>query len=149
LHQGLHFTGVSDYGWLVLVWRLPTGLSTPRVTVWRRLRRLGAVPLTPGSAALPYSDHLLEQLDWIADEIGDLGGDAWVLPVGPLPDAEEARIIEQARADRAEEYQQLELEAATADGDRARRALDRRREKVIARDHFGASYSDDRPRLRQ
>jgi hypothetical protein len=138
MHQGLHFTSVSDHRWLVLIWRLPTGLSTPRVTVWRRLRRLGAVPLTPGAAVLPYSDHLLEQLDWIADEIGDLGGDAWVLPVGTLPDAEEARIIEQARADRAEEYRQLERDAATAAGERARRALDRRREKVIARDHFGA-----------
>ena len=129
---------MAKYTWLVLVWRLPTGLSTPRVTVWRRLRRLGAVPLTPGAAVVPYSDHLLEQLDWIADEVGDLGGEAWVLPVGPLTEAEEARIVDQALADRAEEYRQLEQEARTAAGERARSALDRRLGKVVARDHFGA-----------
>lgn len=80
--------------WLVLVWRLPTGVSTPRVTAWRRLRRIGAVPLTPGAAAVAYSEELHEQMDWIAEDITDWGGDAWVLPVGRLPRADEARITE-------------------------------------------------------
>jgi hypothetical protein len=80
------------YRWLVLIWRLPTGISTPRVTAWRRLRRLGAVPLTPGAAIVMYSEDLHEQMDWIAEDIADWGGDAWVLPVGALPAAGEARI---------------------------------------------------------
>jgi hypothetical protein len=132
---------VERFRWLVLAWRLPTGLSTPRVTVWRRLRRLGAVPLTPGAAIVPFSEVLLEQLDWIAEGISDEGGDAWVLPVGDLPEADEARIMQQSRADRAEEYRQLELTASQVpDGspehDRTRRALDRRLRKVTARDYF-------------
>ena len=80
------------YRWLVLIWRLPTGVSTPRVTAWRRLRRLGAVPLTPGAAIVPYSEDLHEQMDWVAEDITDWGGDAWVLPVGDLPKADETRI---------------------------------------------------------
>ena len=56
------------------------------------MRRLGAVALTPGSAVVAYSDHLHEQMDWVAEEISDAGGDAWVLPVGQLPEADEARI---------------------------------------------------------
>jgi hypothetical protein len=80
------------YRWLVLIWRLPTGVSTPRVTAWRRLRRLGAVPLTPGAAIVAYSEELHEQMDWIAEDITDWGGDAWVLPVGTLPAADENRI---------------------------------------------------------
>ena len=80
------------YRWLVLVWRLPTGISTPRVTAWRRLRRLGAVPLTPGAAIATYSEDLHEQMDWIAEDIADWGGDAWVLPVGALTAADEARL---------------------------------------------------------
>jgi hypothetical protein len=134
---------LEAFRWLVLVWRLPTGSSTPRVTVWRRLRRLGAVPLTPGAAALPYTPELLEQLDWIAEQVADDGGDAWVLPVGQLPERDESRIIAQAKADRAEEYRDLELEARrlvgdASDHDRARRALGRRLSKVVARDHFKA-----------
>jgi hypothetical protein len=84
------------YRWLVLIWRLPTGVSTPRVTAWRRLRRLGAVPLTPGAAIVAYSEELHEQMDWIAEEITDWGGDAWVLPVGDLPKADETRIRRRA-----------------------------------------------------
>jgi len=38
-----------------------------------------------------YSDDLHEQMDWIAEEITDEGGDAWVLPVGQLPERDEAR----------------------------------------------------------
>jgi len=123
---------VADYRWLVLVWRLPSGVSTPRVTVWRRLRRLGAVPLTPGAAALPYSEHLLEQLDWIADEVSDWDGDAWVLPVGRLSEPEEARIVAQATADRAGEYERLEADAQRI----SPAAAERRRRKIAARDHF-------------
>ena len=78
--------------WLVLIWRLPTGVSTPRVTAWRRLRRLGAVPLTPGAAIVAYSEDLHEQMDWIAEDITDWGGDALVLPVGDLPASDEKRI---------------------------------------------------------
>ena len=131
----------AAFQWLVLTWRLPSGLSTPRVTVWRRLRRLGAVPLTPGAAIVPFSEALLEQLDWIAEGITEEGGDAWVLPVGELPEGDEARIKQQSLADRAEEYRQLEVTArqmpqeSPAD-DRARRALDRRLRKVTARDYF-------------
>ena len=89
------------YRWLVLIWRLPTGVSTPRVTAWRRLRRLGAVPLTPGAAIVPYSEDLHEQMDWIAEDITDWGGDAWVLPVGSLPAADEARIRRRGRTSKA------------------------------------------------
>ena len=86
--------------WLVLVWRLPTGTSTPRVTAWRRLKRLGAVPLTPGAAVIAYSEENHEQMDWIAEDITDWGGDAWVLPVGELPRRDEARIQRLARPQR-------------------------------------------------
>ena len=89
------------YRWLVLIWRLPTGVSTPRVTAWRRLRRIGAVPLTPGAAIVSYSEDLHEQMDWIAEDIADWGGDAWVLPVGDLPKRDEARIRRRATGGKA------------------------------------------------
>ena len=49
----------SGEQWAVFVWRLPTGSSTPRVTVWRLLRRLGAATLTPGAALLPWREDLV------------------------------------------------------------------------------------------
>src|SRR5437660_6084346 len=90
--------------WLVLTWRLPSGPSTPRVTLWRSLRRLGAAVLTPGAAILPFRDDLQEQLDWLAQEVEEQDGVAWVLPVTELREAEERRVREQMNADRRAEY---------------------------------------------
>src|SRR5688500_19621315 len=81
-----------DTRWLVLTWRLPSDSSTPRVATWRMLRRVGAVLLTPGSAVVPYSEGLLERLDFLAHSIEEEGGEAWVLPVLQLSECEEGEI---------------------------------------------------------
>ena len=142
--------------WLVLAWRLPSGSSTPRVTIWRSLRRLGSAMLTPGAAILPHRDDLLEQLDWLAQEVEELGGDAWVLPVTELSHAEAQKVRDQMRADRQAEYQELRSDARAflerapehpgPDDDYGLRlrtekellALQRRFRKVRARDYFDA-----------
>ena len=80
--------------WVVLAWRLPAGLSTPRVTTWRNLQRLGAARLTPGAAVLPFREDLQEQLDWLAQDIEQQGGEAWVLPVTGLSESEERSVRE-------------------------------------------------------
>src|SRR5829696_4143592 len=97
--------------WLALVWRLPSGSSTPRVTAWRNLQRLGAARLTPGAAILPYREDLQEQLDWLAQEIEGLHGDAWVLPIIGLSEAEERLVRERMAAERDAEYRALEQDA--------------------------------------
>lgn len=140
--------------WLVLAWRLPTGRSTQRVSLWRNLRKLGAVSLTPGAAILPYQDELQEQLDWLAEEIEQADGDAWVLPVAELNDAEERHIRNQIRAGREEEYAVLAQEAtdflrqsrrapgvggARQQTNKELLALQRRFRKIRQRDYFDAS----------
>src|SRR6266516_2272924 len=102
-------TGAPD--WVVLAWRLPAGSSTPRVTTWRNLRRLGAARLTPGAALLPFREDLQEQLDWLAQDIETQGGEAWVLPVTGLSEAEERTVRQRMAADRDEEYRGLETDA--------------------------------------
>ncbi len=142
--------------WVALAWRLPAGSSTPRVTTWRNLRRIGAARLTPGAALLPYREDLHEQLDWLAQEIEHLGGEAWVLPVTGLSESEERIVRARMRADRDEEYRALEEDALAFLSRRAARpvgpddfaarlqvdkellALQRRFRKVVARDHVGA-----------
>jgi len=79
--------------------------------LWRSLRRLGAVILTPGAAILPFRDDLQEQLDWLAQEVEEQGGVGWVLPVTELSELEERKVREQMKADRHEEYDELRREA--------------------------------------
>jgi hypothetical protein len=135
----------------VIAWRLPAASSTPRVTVWRTLRRIGAVPLTPGAAILPFSDDHQERLDWLAQDVDDAGGQAWVLPVTQLAAEEEARITAQSMADRDEEFARLLMEArevaesAGRGEDHGRRiaSLRRQLEAVCRRDHFNAPLRQD------
>jgi hypothetical protein len=125
------------------------GSSTPRVTVWRVLRRLGAATLTPGAALLPWREELVEQLDWLAQEVDERGGDAWVMRVSELSEADERRVIDEINAERDAEYagirdQALELLARTAKHpgpshmERELLALQRRFRKVRDRDYFEA-----------
>lgn len=142
---------MTDPRWLVLTWRLPSNSSTPRVATWRMLRRVGAVLLTPGSAVVPYSEDLLEQLDFLAHSIEEAAGEAWVLPVRQLSDREEAEIRRRQREALASEYGKLAAAAkrvppqarARAGVARLRRerslgALERRLRTAATRDHFHA-----------
>ncbi|HYK97123.1 MAG TPA: Chromate resistance protein ChrB [Candidatus Acidoferrales bacterium] len=138
--------------WLTLTWRLPSDSSTPRVATWRTLRRVGAVLLTPGAAIVPYSEDLLEKLDWLAQSIEEAGGEAWVLPVQHLSDREEAEIRDRQRRAREDEYDTLARQArklpsasrareglAHVRRERALSALERGLVRVEARDHFHAA----------
>lgn len=135
--------------WLVLTWRLPAASSTPRVATWRNLQRLGAVTLTPGAVVVPYSEHLLEQLEWIAEDIVQRGGDAYVLPVTELREADEQEIRRRMRKERNEEYAQLRQAAddlgrrqpsrARVQFERELGVLQRGLARAIERDHFGST----------
>ena len=124
--------------WLVLTWRLPAASSTPRVATWRSLQRLGAISLTPGAVILPFSEHLLEQLEWIAEEIVQRGGDAYVLPVTELAEADEEDIRRRMRGESRREYARLRDAAASVEG-RELAALQRALQRAVDRDHFTAA----------
>lgn len=135
---------MTEVRWLVLTWRLPAASSTPRVATWRSLQRLGAVSLTPGAAIVPFSEHLQEQLDWIAEDIVQRGGDAYVLPVTELPEADETEIRRRMLLESSQEYADLRRAAETLS--RRQRevpqpareiaALERGLSRAVERDHF-------------
>jgi hypothetical protein len=125
--------------WVVLTWRLPSTSSTPRVATWRTLQRMGAVLLTPGAAVVPYSEDLLEQMEWLAERIVESGGEAWVLPVSELRERDEAVIRARVRSAREQEYDALRTQARARLTHRGLVALEHGFRSVIARDHFHAA----------
>ena len=58
---------------MLLAYRLPREPSTPRIAVWRRLRRLGVAQLLDGLVALPLDARTKEQLEWVAEQVADAG----------------------------------------------------------------------------
>jgi hypothetical protein len=128
--------------WVLLAYRLPREPSTPRIALWRKLRRLGAAQVLDGLAALPLDARNREQLEWLADEIVEVGGDATIW-VGELASAAQERELAGRMAEAvAAEYRVVIEDAAAARTERSgprRRTLSRlRRElrRIRARDYF-------------
>jgi ChrB-like protein len=116
--------------WVLLAYRLPRVPSTPRSAVWRKLKRLGVGWLGDGLVVLPADARTREQLEWIAEEVTDHGGEATLWLGRPL-DAKPASAV----ADRMTAAVAAEYDAVTAEADTARTAdpLTRRRTAVRLR----------------
>src|SRR5215217_7818096 len=101
--------------WIALSYSLPSGSSSSkRVAVWRRLQKLGAVSPTGSLYLLPAGDESQEAFDWLAQEIGEAGGEALVLRIDRLDGEAEGRLVEAFRAARDEDYQKIAAEAEEA-----------------------------------
>jgi hypothetical protein len=134
--------GPSPERWVLLAYRLPREPSTPRITVWRKLERLGVARLGDGLVALPADARTREQLDWLAEEVVEAGGVATVWLATPGSAAQERVIAQAMRAARAAEYQAvMEQARAAAGGDAVERARAARRlrgelRRIARRDFF-------------
>lgn len=62
--------------WLLLIHQIPPKPDYLRVKIWRRLQRVGALPIKNSVYALPHTDRAQEDLQWIVREIAEQGGDA-------------------------------------------------------------------------
>jgi hypothetical protein len=124
--------------WVLLAYKLPREPSTPRIALWRRLRRLGAAQVLDGLAALPLTPQTREQLEWLADEVEDAGGSATIWIARPGTAAEGRSLAERLRRNAEADYQRV-VEAArgAADGRTAAR-LKRALNAIRARDYFDA-----------
>ena len=127
---------------MLLAYRLPREPSTPRIAIWRKLKRLGAAQLLDGLVALPLDSRNRERLEWIAEEVTDAAGEATIW-VGELSSAAQERELAARMSEAvAGDYRAVIEEAgklrAQAPG-RQRRSLGRlRRElrRIRARDYF-------------
>lgn len=128
--------------WVLLTYRMPRDPSTPRSSVWRKLRRLGAAQLGDGLVALPADARTREALEWIADEVREAAGTAGVWLARPATLAQERELATAMATARVAEYQALRADAeaaislADADKTRAVRRLRAELRRIRRRDFF-------------
>jgi hypothetical protein len=136
--------------WIAFCYSLPSKEgSSPRVALWRRLRRLGALPIAGGVQILPDRDECLEAFQWLAQEMGTANGEAAVMRISQFEGLTDQQVVAMFCAARGEDYRHIEthiaeLKQTPADGkevdmSQARDALARlrRRHEDIARiDYF-------------
>jgi ChrB-like protein len=138
----------QDGDWVLLAYRLPRVPSTPRSSVWRKLKRLGVAQLGDGLVALPADPRTREQLEWVAEEVTDHGGEATLWLGRPLDTTARSAVISRMTAVVAAEYDAVTAEAATArtaEPAARRRTIARlRRElhRIHGRDFFGCAQRE-------
>jgi hypothetical protein len=99
--------------WLVLSYSLPTASrSSPRVTIWRRLKRLGVLPMAGGAYVLPARDACVEAFQWLAQEIRQAEGEALIMRVDQFDGLSDAQVIARFQEARGKDYAELDTQAA-------------------------------------
>jgi DNA-binding transcriptional regulator PaaX len=127
--------------WVLLSYRIPREPSTPRIAVWRKLKRLGVGQIGDGVVALPADARTREQLEWIAEEIGEAGGSASIWIARPATMTAERELATAMATARSAEYAAIVAEAMAAPADMAERQSLARRlraelRRIARRDYF-------------
>lgn len=81
--------------WLLLHYKLPNKPSALRVYIWRKLKRLGAILLHEAVWVLPDNPRTAEQVQWLAAEIQEMGGDAYYWRANTILGEHEESILRQ------------------------------------------------------
>jgi hypothetical protein len=140
--------------WVLLSYRLPREPSRLRLAIWRRLKRLGSIVLHDAVWLLPSNPKNREGFEWLAEEIEEQGGTAFVWEATSLGSAQDHSIIAQFRLEADQRYAAIAESAASLGSlatrrrpanrsrlEQARRqlaGLDRALRLEARRDHFRA-----------
>ncbi len=120
--------------WLLLLYKVPSEPSARRVSVWRKLKRLGAVLLHDAVWVLPATPRTREQFRWLAAEIAELEGGALVWEAQLTEPGQDEALVRQFLAQVEPTYTALLSELDEPDADLA--ALSRRYQQVRSHDYF-------------
>ena len=148
--------------WLLVTASSAGATDSLRVTIWRKLRSLGALYLQQSVCVLPARPEVEREIRRLVDRVRANGGSARVLHVTFGEAGEEAQLVSELQAARDDEYGEVlervpafleelrserardratyeEVEESEADLERFRSWL----AKIDRRDYFGASLRAD------
>jgi uncharacterized protein YdbL (DUF1318 family) len=96
--------------WLLLTYRLPPERSSARVTVWREVRRAGALQLQQSIVAFPDTEEFRRALERVRAVVGKVGGTAVAVQAQPLASEDGEKLTAAWNDAREAEYDELAAE---------------------------------------
>jgi hypothetical protein len=96
--------------WLLLLYSLPAKRTSARVSLWRQLKKAGALPFKTSATLLPDTTDHYERFQWVAQQVRDSGGEATLLRVTDIEGFGRADIVRQFNEARAKDYDALVAE---------------------------------------
>jgi hypothetical protein len=149
---------LGQESWSLLVYRVPTEPASRRVTIWRDLKRMGALYLQQCVCILPARDGVTDELERIVAKIPAMEGEYTLFDVPSLRAGDEEKVVAAFRALRNKEYAEIIEECETKfvkeiefehfrqnytfeEAEEIAQDLEKIRrwhERIVARDWFGA-----------
>jgi len=93
--------------WSIVIYKVPSTPSTARVTVWKKIKELGALPLQQSVYLLPKLPVLVDALDELKKQIEGFGGECKILEMASLEGAQEKEMINGFNALRNQEFEEI------------------------------------------
>ncbi len=93
--------------WLLLLYTLSAKKSSVRVSLWRKLKKSGALALKTSAYVLPDETSHYEKFQWLAKQVRDSGGEATLIKVTEIEGLKGEEIVGQFQAQVAHDYDEL------------------------------------------
>ncbi len=93
--------------WLMIVYRVPSSPSTSRVTIWKKLKELGAYQMQQSLYILPNRPEVKEKVDLLKELVERLGGESKIIEIASFGDGQENEVIAGFNKNREEEYTEV------------------------------------------
>jgi amphi-Trp domain-containing protein len=93
--------------WSIVIYKVPSTPSTARVTVWKKVKELGALPLQQSVYILPKLPVLVGALDELKKQIEGFGGECKILEMASLEGVQEKEMINGFNTFRNQEYEEI------------------------------------------
>src|SRR5688572_14213124 len=93
--------------WLLLLYSLPTKANAERISLWRKLKKFGAIHFKSSAYILPDEPVHLERFQWLAKQVRDGGGEATLVQVAKIEGVTDEQIVGLFNEERAREYRQV------------------------------------------
>jgi DNA-binding transcriptional regulator PaaX len=126
--------------WLLLVYKIPREPTAHRVSIWRKLKQLGAKLLHDSVWLLPATPQTREQFQWLASEIVEQGGEATLWLSEMAGERERAELEKSFSETTDAAYQEILAQLRRKKADLP--ALGRRYQQVRAQDYFRSTLGD-------
>jgi hypothetical protein len=102
-----YVSAMKTHCWLLLLFSLPAGKKTERVSIWRRLKKSGAIQLTTSTYILPDRPSLYELFQWLAKQIRDYRGEATLIRAREIEGLSNEKLIQSFNSAREAEYAEV------------------------------------------
>ncbi len=97
----------TKLAWILLLYSLPGSSGALRLSLWRRLKHLGAVSLKTSACVLPDRPELHEAMQWLAQDVRRRGGDVTLVRTEEIEGITDEEITELFQQARTADYEEI------------------------------------------